>query len=77
MKLFSTAVACTINNIKIAHIHGGELSEGSKDDVFRHSITKMSNLHFVATNIYKNRVLQLGEEIQSMYLILELFVMIQ
>ena len=59
---FLTAVACTINNIKIAHVHGGELSEGSKDDTFRHSITKMSNLHFVATNIYKNRVLQLGED---------------
>tara|TARA_Y100001958_G_scaffold158140_1_gene155157 strand:- start:2242 stop:3393 length:1152 start_codon:yes stop_codon:yes gene_type:complete len=59
---FASAVACTINDIKIAHIHGGELSEGSKDDIFRHSITKMSNLHFVATNDYKKRVLQLGED---------------
>ena len=50
--------------------------EGSKDDVFRHSITKMSNLHFVATNIYKNRVLQLGEDPKHVFN-LELFVMIQ
>lgn len=61
-EVFSSAVACILNNVKIAHIHGGELSEGSKDDVFRHSITKMSNLHFVATSEYKKRVLQLGEE---------------
>jgi GDP/UDP-N,N'-diacetylbacillosamine 2-epimerase (hydrolysing) len=61
-EIFSSAVACILNDVKIAHIHGGELSEGSKDDVFRHSITKMSNLHFVATNEYKKRVLQMGEE---------------
>lgn len=61
-EVFSSAVACILNDVKIAHVHGGELSEGSKDDVFRHSITKMSNLHFVATSEYKKRVLQLGEE---------------
>ena len=60
-EVFSAAIACILND-KIVHIHGGELSEGSKDDIFRHSITKMSNLHFVATSEYKKRVLQLGEE---------------
>ena len=61
-EVFSAAIACILNDVKIVHIHGGELSEGSKDDIFRHSITKMSNLHFVSTSEYKKRVLQLGEE---------------
>ncbi len=49
-------------NIPVAHIHGGELSEGAIDDALRHSITKMSHLHFVATEAYAQRVLQMGEE---------------
>ena len=61
-EVFSAAIACILNDVKIVHIHGGELSEGSKDDIFRHSITKMSNLHFVSTSEYKKRVLQLGED---------------
>ena len=48
--------------IPIAHLHGGELTEGSFDDSIRHSITKMSHLHFVASEEYKNRVIQLGEQ---------------
>jgi GDP/UDP-N,N'-diacetylbacillosamine 2-epimerase (hydrolysing) len=47
--------------IPIAHIHGGELTEGAFDDVIRHSLTKMSYLHFTSTLEYRNRVIQLGE----------------
>jgi UDP-hydrolysing UDP-N-acetyl-D-glucosamine 2-epimerase len=49
-------------SIPIAHIHGGELTEGAIDDAIRHSITKMSHLHFVSTRIYAQRVVQMGEE---------------
>ena len=47
--------------IPIVHIHGGELTRGSFDDAIRHSITKMSWFHFVASEEYKDRVIQLGE----------------
>lgn len=59
----SLAVAQTalIQKIPIAHIHGGELSEGAIDDAIRHAITKMSHLHFVAADPYRKRVIQLGE----------------
>lgn len=60
-EIFSVATVATILNIPIAHIHGGELTYGAIDDAFRHSITKMSHLHFTSTNIYKNRVIQMGE----------------
>lgn len=56
------AVACTVSRVPISHIHGGELSEGVYDDAFRHSITKMSHLHFTSTEAYRRRVIQLGEE---------------
>ena len=48
--------------IPVAHIHGGELTEGAIDDALRHSITKLSHLHFVSTEEYRDRVIQLGEE---------------
>ena len=57
----SCAISAHICNIPIGHIHGGELTEGLIDDAFRHSITKMSHLHFVSNQIYKKRVIQLGE----------------
>jgi len=59
---FAAAVACLFCRIPVAHLHGGELTEGSMDDALRHSITKMSYLHFVSTNVYRDRVIQLGEE---------------
>ena len=61
-EIFSSAIAAFMMNIPIAHIHGGELTEGSLDDAIRHSITKMSFLHFVSTEEYRKRVIQLGEE---------------
>lgn len=58
----AAAVAALPFNIPVAHLHGGELSEGAIDDALRHSITKLSHLHFVATAEYARRVIQLGEE---------------
>ena len=55
------AAACFFSNTPIAHIHGGEITMGAKDDTIRHVITKFSNLHFVSNEEHKNRVLQLGE----------------
>lgn len=56
-------VACAAMNerIPIAHIHGGEVTEGAVDDCVRHALTKMSFLHFTATEIYRRRVIQMGE----------------
>lgn len=60
-EIFAAASAALIANIPIAHLHGGETTEGAYDEAIRHSITKMSHLHFVAAEVYKNRVIQLGE----------------
>tara|TARA_A100001015_G_scaffold255912_1_gene297674 strand:+ start:6384 stop:7535 length:1152 start_codon:yes stop_codon:yes gene_type:complete len=60
-EILSACIAALILNIPIAHIHGGELSYGSFDDSIRHSITKMSHLHFTSTPVYKKRVIKLGE----------------
>ncbi len=59
---FAAATAAMIHRIPIAHIHGGELTLGAVDDAIRHSITKMSTLHFTSTEEYRKRVIQLGEE---------------
>ncbi len=59
---FAAAAAAMVHRIPIAHIHGGELTLGAIDDAIRHSITKMSTLHFTSTKEYKKRVIQLGEE---------------
>ena len=61
-EIFAAAIASHVSQIPIIHIHGGELTEGAIDDAFRHSITKMSQIHFVATQEYANRVIQLGEQ---------------
>lgn len=61
-EILSAATSAMIAKIPIAHIHGGELTEGSWDDSIRHCISKMSHLHFTATEEYKKRVIQLGEE---------------
>ena len=64
---FISAQCCCLLQIPIAHIHGGEVTEGAIDDVFRHSITKMSQIHFVASEIYKKRVIQLGENPSNVF----------
>lgn len=60
-EIFSAVSVAMIARIPIAHLHGGEITEGAFDESIRHSITKMSHLHFTATQEYKNRVIQLGE----------------
>jgi UDP-N-acetylglucosamine 2-epimerase (hydrolysing) len=60
MEPLACAIVCCLNNIKIAHFEGGELS-GTVDEIFRHSISKLCNIHFVTNSIAKKRLLQMGE----------------
>jgi GDP/UDP-N,N'-diacetylbacillosamine 2-epimerase (hydrolysing) len=66
-EMLSIASSALIFNIPIVHIHGGEITEGAYDDAIRHSITKMSHLHFTSTEEYKNRIIQLGENPKNVY----------
>jgi len=66
-EIFSAAIAATIYRIPIAHCHGGESTEGVIDEPIRHSITKMSHLHFTSTEEYRKRIIQLGEQPNSVY----------
>ena len=61
------AISAMLNKIPIAHIHGGEKTIGAIDDAIRHSITKLSHLHFVSCDEYKNRVRQLGENPNNIF----------
>ncbi|MDI6688679.1 MAG: UDP-N-acetylglucosamine 2-epimerase, partial [Desulfobacterales bacterium] len=61
-EIFSAAATAMIARIPIVHLHGGETTEGVFDEAIRHSITKMSHLHFTANEEYRNRVIQLGED---------------
>ena len=61
-EMLAAATAAMIANIPIAHIHGGETTEGAYDESIRHAITKMSYLHFSSTEIYRKRIIQLGEQ---------------
>jgi UDP-N-acetylglucosamine 2-epimerase (non-hydrolysing)/GDP/UDP-N,N'-diacetylbacillosamine 2-epimerase (hydrolysing) len=60
-ELLAPAVSAVMLRIPIAHIHGGELTEGAIDDSVRHAITKMASLHFAATEAYRKRIIQMGE----------------
>ncbi len=60
-EIFSAAAAALVSRLPVAHIHGGEITEGVIDDAFRHSITKMSHIHFTSLEAYRKRVIQLGE----------------
>lgn len=66
-EMLMAASAAMIARIPIAHIHGGEKTEGVVDEAIRHSITKMSHLHFTTTEEYRQRVIQLGEQPQTVY----------
>lgn len=66
-EILSFVICATLKKIPIAHISGGELTEGSMDDSIRHSITKFSHFHFVANDIYKKRVIQLGENPKQVF----------
>jgi len=66
-EMLAVASTALIFRIPIAHIHGGELTEGAYDDAIRHAITKMSALHFTSTEVYRQRVIQLGEQPERVY----------
>ena len=66
-EIFSAVSSALIARIPVAHIHGGETTEGAYDESLRHSITKMSHLHFTSTEIYQNRVIQLGEQPKQVF----------
>ncbi|MDD4906690.1 MAG: UDP-N-acetylglucosamine 2-epimerase, partial [Methylobacter tundripaludum] len=66
-EIFAACQAAMTHRIPIAHIHGGETTEGAVDDAIRHAITKMSHLHFTATESYRQRVIQLGEQPQRVF----------
>ncbi len=68
-EIFSATASAMIKRIPIAHIHGGEATEGLIDESIRHCITKMSHIHFVAANEYRNRVIQLGESPDCVHLV--------
>jgi len=61
-EMHAAAVAALPFKIPVAHIHGGELTQGAIDDALRHSMTKLSHLHFVSADVHAKRVIQLGEE---------------
>jgi UDP-hydrolysing UDP-N-acetyl-D-glucosamine 2-epimerase len=66
-EMLSVASAAVIFKIPIAHLHGGELTEGAYDDAIRHAITKMSSLHLTSTEEYRKRVIQMGEQPKNVY----------
>ena len=68
-EIFSAVATALVACIPVAHLHGGETTEGAFDEAFRHSITKMSHLHFVARYEYKQRVIQLGEHPEHVFLV--------
>lgn len=66
-EILAAVTAALVMRVPVAHLHGGELTEGAFDDAIRHSITKMSHFHFVATEEYRKRVIQLGEHPQRVF----------
>ena len=68
-EIFSAVAAAMIFRTPVAHLHGGEATEGLIDESIRHSITKMSHLHFVAAEEYRKRVIQLGEQPDNVFLV--------
>ena len=68
-EIFSAVAAALVARIPVAHLHGGEATEGAFDEALRHSITKMSHLHFVAAEAYRQRVIQLGEHPDRVFLV--------
>lgn len=66
-EMLMVASAAMVAKIPITHIHGGEITEGAMDDAIRHSLTKMSQLHFAATEEYRHRIIQLGEKPDTVF----------
>ena len=61
-EMLAVASSASALKIPIIHLHGGEITEGAYDDSFRHAITKLSHLHFTSTDVYRERVIQMGEQ---------------
>jgi GDP/UDP-N,N'-diacetylbacillosamine 2-epimerase (hydrolysing) len=68
-EIFAAVAAALVARIPVAHLHGGETTEGAFDEALRHSITKMAHLHFVAAEEYRQRVIQLGEQPARVFLV--------
>jgi len=68
-EIFAATAAALVAKIPVAHLHGGETTIGAFDEAFRHSITKMSHFHFVAAEEYRQRVIQLGEDPDNVFLV--------
>jgi GDP/UDP-N,N'-diacetylbacillosamine 2-epimerase (hydrolysing) len=68
-EIFAAAAAALPARIPVAHLHGGESTVGAVDEALRHSITKMAHFHFVATEQYRRRVIQLGEDPARVFLV--------
>ena len=68
-EIFAADAAAMVARVPLAHLHGGETTEGAIDEAIRHSITKMSHLHFVAAEEYRRRVVQLGEAPERVFLV--------
>ncbi len=66
-EILAAVTAALIFKIPVAHLHGGEITEGAYDDSIRHAITKMSHLHFTSTEAYRQRVIRMGEEPQRVF----------
>src|SRR5262249_3246539 len=68
-EMLAAALAANIVALPIAHIHGGEETQGANDNAFRHAITKLSHLHFAATPAAGDRILQMGEQPSSVFVV--------
>jgi len=68
-EVFGAAVACTAMGIPLGHIHGGEITYGSKDDMYRHAITKLASVHFVANSEFHSRVIKMGENPKTVFVV--------
>ena len=68
-EIFAAAQAAYLQNRLVAHVHGGEVTEGALDDAIRHAITKLSSLHFVAADAFRDRVRQLGEAPETIHVV--------
>jgi GDP/UDP-N,N'-diacetylbacillosamine 2-epimerase (hydrolysing) len=68
-EILGAAVACASLGIPIGHIHGGEITSGSRDDLYRHAITKLASLHFVAIPEFQARVIRMGENPERVFVV--------
>jgi GDP/UDP-N,N'-diacetylbacillosamine 2-epimerase (hydrolysing) len=68
-EILGAAVACASLGIPLGHIHGGEITSGSRDDLYRHAITKLASLHFVAIPAFQARVIRMGENPERVFVV--------